>query len=148
MAHEGNISPELDELSCELLGEALDLLAVGENVNVLLVVQDAAGAVAPFEFADDGAEECLEGAYAKVKELASAKGDPKAGLGKPIRYAICYEGAVADDESGCFLDAVILEFGEKGTPTFSAFSLYEGKGAGDAFAWTDPAPAGEVPSLL
>ena len=37
---------------------------------------------------------------------------------------------------------------EYGTPSFSAYSLYEGRGTGDAFRWTDPAPAGEEEPLL
>ena len=35
------ISPELDRLSAALMGDALDLLAAGEDVNVLLVASDA-----------------------------------------------------------------------------------------------------------
>ncbi|MGL5172322.1 MAG: hypothetical protein ACRC75_00605, partial [Olsenella sp.] len=60
------VSSELDELSSELMGDALDMLAEGEDVNVLLVVEDAKRSVASYEFADDGPEECLEGARAKV----------------------------------------------------------------------------------
>lgn len=141
------VSAELDELSCELMGQAFDLLADGEDVNVLLCVGDAAGNAASFEFADDGEEACLIGARDKVRQLVRQKGDATCGLGAPRYYAICYEGAVAD-EDGTFCDALIMEFGEKGQPAFSAFSLFEGKGAGDGFAWTDPAPAGEVSSLL
>ncbi len=141
------VSAELDELSCELMGQALDLLAEGEDVNVLLAVADSAGNVASFEFADDGEEACLAGARNKVRSLARDKGDADAGLEAPRYYALCYEGAVADDE-GTFVDALIMEFGEKGEPAFSAFSLFEGRGTGDGFAWTDPAPAGEVDPLL
>ena len=68
------VSAELDELSCELMGQALDLLAEGEDVNVLLAVADAAGNVASFEFADDGEEACLAGARNKVRSLVRSKG--------------------------------------------------------------------------
>lgn len=141
------VSPELDELSCELMGSAFDLLAEGEDVNVLLVVGDGSGNASSYVFADDGEEACLAGARGKVRELARARGDAQAGLGAPHYYAICYEGAV-EDEGGSFADALIMEFGEKGKPAFSAYSLFEGRGEGDAFRWTDPAAAGEVDALL
>ena len=141
------VSAELDELSCALMGEALDRLAEGADVHVLLAVGDAAGCAASYEFADDGEEACLAGARDKVRALVRARGDAAAGLGSPRFYAICYEGAVADDD-GSFADAVIMEFGEAGCPAFSAYSLYEGRGQGERFAWTDPAPAGEVDALL
>ena len=132
----GEVSAELDALSCELLGDALDRLADGDDVNVLLVVEDASGVVTPYEFADDSPEECLEAAHAKVGSTKGAE-----------RYAIVYDGAVADDE-GVYHDALILEFGEKGSPAYSAFSLYEGRGTGEDFAWADPQPAGEIPSCV
>jgi hypothetical protein len=89
-----------------------------------------------FEFADDGPEALLEGARNNVRRT------PKA-----VRYALVYEGAV-QLEDGTFADALLLEFGERGRPSFSAYSLFEGRGAGDGFRWTDPAPAGEEEPLL
>ena len=59
----------------------------------------------------------------------------------------CDEAAVAD-EDGAYRDALLLEFGERGYKSYSAYSLFEGKGAGDDFAWSEPAPAGELESLL
>lgn len=147
MAAESGISQQLDDLSCELMAEALDRLAEGTDVNVLLVVGDAAGNAISFELANDGEEACLTGAYDKVRALARTHGDAKMGLGDPRYYALCYEGAVALQE-GEYSDALIMEFGEKGRQAFSAYSLFEGRGLGDGFAWTDPAPAGEVESLL
>ena len=49
---------------------------------------------------------------------------------------------------GGFADALLLEFGERGWRSYSAYSLVSGVGTGDGFTWTDPAPAGEVSSLL
>ncbi len=132
----GYVSPQLDELSSTLMGNALDMLAEGEDVNVLLVIQDAHGEISSFAFADDGAEALLEGARNKVRHAPHAK-----------RYALTYEGAVEMDD-GTYADALILEFGEKGSLSFSAFSLFEGRGKGDDFRWTDPAPAGEEEPLL
>lgn len=143
----GDITPELDELSSTLMGDALDLLADGQDLNVLLVVEDAQGNDASFEFSDDGSEALLEGAHKQVRDLARSKGDRKVGLGEPVRYALAFEGAVADEDS-VFRDAVLLEFGERGRKSYSAYSLFEGKGTGDGFRWTEPEAAGEVASLL
>ena len=79
------VSAQTDELASQLLGKALDVLAVGEELDVLLAVQDEAGTVASYEFADDGPEECLEGAHRRVGELARDHGDPRAHLGEPLR---------------------------------------------------------------
>lgn len=143
----GDISPELDELSSTLMGDALDLLADGRDLNVLLVVEDADGNDASYEFSDDGSEALLEGARRQVRDLARTHGDRSAHLGDPVRYALAFEGAVADEDS-VFRDAVLLEFGERGRKSYSAYSLFEDKGAGDGFRWTEPEAAGEVASLL
>lgn len=143
----GDISPELDELSSTLMGDAFDLLADGQDLNVLLVVEDKQGNVASYEFSDDGSAALLEGARQRVRDLAKSHGDEAANLGAPIRYALAYEGAVADEDS-VFRDAVLLEFGEKGRTSYSAYSLFEGKGAGEDFRWTEPAAAGEETPLL
>ena len=143
----GDISPELDDLSSSLMGDAFDMLAAGEDLNVLLVVEDEKGNVAPYEFSDDGPEALLEGARTRVRDLAARKGDPKAHLGVPVRYAIAYEGAV-EDEDTVFRDAVLLEFGERGRASYSAYTFYEGNGTGDGYRWTEPAAAGEETPLL
>lgn len=141
------VSAQTDELASQLLGKALDVLAVGEELDVLLAVQDAAGTVASYDFADDGPEECLEGAHRRVSELAHAHGDKDAKLAAPVRYALAYRGAIADEE-GAYQDAVILEFGERGWRSYSAFSLVDVTGDEDTFGWTEPEPAGELTPLL
>lgn len=130
------ISRELDELSSTLMGDALDRLAEGEGFDVLVVTQNESGEVEPLEFADDGPATLLEAARNHIRRSKGA-----------LRYAIAYEGAVELDD-GTYADALLLEFGEKGTPSFSAYSLFEGRGEGDDFRWTDPAPAGEEEPLL
>ena len=130
------VSPQTDDLASTLMGDALDLLAAGEPFAVLLAVQDASGEVSSYEFSDDGAEACLEAARAQVGRVAAAR-----------RYAIVYQGAVETADGG-FADALLLEFGERGWRSYSAYSLVSGVGTGDGFTWTDPAPAGEVSSLL
>jgi len=141
------ISPQLDSLAAELLGEALSIVADGGEPGVLLVVEDDAGAVASYEFVDDGPEQCIEAAHEQVRKTARDRGDRAAGLGEPVRYAICYEGAIAD-EDGSYQDALILEFGERGYRSYSGYSLFEGRGTGDGLVWTDPAPAGELDPLI
>ena len=141
------VSAKTDELASQLLGKALDVLAVGEELDVLLAVQDEAGHVASYEFADDGPEECLEGAHHRVGELARSHGDKAAGLTAPVRYALAYHGAIAD-EDGAYQDAVLLEFGEHGWRSYSAFSLVDVTGDEDTFGWTEPQPAGELEPLL
>ena len=130
------VSPQTDELASQLLGKALDVLAVGEELHVLLALEDAAGTVTSLEFADDGPEECLEGAHNAAVEAAGA-----------VRYALVYRGAVAD-EAGAYQDAVLLEFGERGYRSYSAFSLVDVTGDEETFGWTEPQPAGEVAPLL
>lgn len=134
--HDGGISPELDELSSTLMGDALDLLAEGADVNVLVVIEDARGNIQSLEFSDDGPEALLEAARSRVRHQRNA-----------VRYALVYEGAI-QMEDNTFASALILEFGEKGYPSYSAYSLFEGRGMHDEFAWTDPAPAGEEEPLL
>lgn len=130
------VSPQTDELASTLMGAAFDLLAAGEPFEVLLAVQDASGDVQSYEFEDDGPEACLAGARERVRSSEGA-----------VRYAIAYEGAV-EAEGGTYADAVLLEFGERGYRAYSAFSLFEGRGTGDGFTWSDPAPAGEMEPLL
>jgi len=130
------ISAELDELSSTLMGDALDMLAEGTNMGVLAVIQDASGEVLSYEFTDDGPAALLDGARACIRKSRHG-----------TRYALTYVGAIEMDD-GTFAEALILEFGERGKPSFSAYSLYEGVGTGDDFRWTDPAPAGEEEPLL
>ena len=141
------ISPELDELSSELMGDAFDILADGGELNVRLVVEDEARNEASYEFADDGPEALLDGAHRRIVALVKQAGDAEQGLGNPLRYALVYEGAIADVE-GAYQDALILEFGEKNYRSFSAYSLVDGRGEGEGFRWTEPAPAGELEPLL
>lgn len=177
------ISEELDQLSCELMGEALDKLAAGEALVAVAAAMDEAGIRTTCAFEDDSPEQCLLAAREWVAGGAKAAGrdnkasdargskdggsgdsvahghkggssngsashNATAAMGKPCYYAIAYAGAIADEDGG-FVDALILEFGEKGSDVaYSAYSLVEGVGKGDDFRYSDPAPAGEMPCLL
>ena len=130
------ISKELDQLTCDLLGQALDALASGEEVPVL-VACDAGDGPEVVAFEDDGEEECLEAARDYVRALEGA-----------LRYVVLYDGAVEEGEQG-YHRALLIEFAEAGSAcAWSGYVLYEGFGARDAFSWADPQPAGECPSLL
>ena len=131
------VSEKTDELASALLGKALDVLAVGEELHVLLALGTEGGEIESLEFAEDGAEECLEGAHRKTAEAGP----------DVVRYALAYRGAIAD-ETGAYQDAVILEFGERGYRSYSAFSLVDVTGDEETFGWTAPEPAGEVEPLL
>ena len=148
------ISKELDQLSCELMGEALYMLAEGTPIAAVASVMDASGDRLTCAFEEDSPEMCLEAARTWVHSGGRASGTAsKAGkslAGKACYYAIAYEGAVDDPETGdTFNDALILEFGEREAETaYSAYVLVDGIGAGDEFRYTDPEPAGELPCLL
>ena len=141
------VSPELDLMSTTLMGDAFDALARGEELNVLLVMQDGDGNLASYEFADDGPQACLDAARDKVVRTVEGAGDSSAGIALPVRYAIAYEASIAD-ETGAYLPAVLLEFGERDYRSYSAYSFVDGVGEGEDFRWTDPAPAGELDPLI
>lgn len=159
------VSPELDLLSCDLLESALNALAAGKEIPVIVSLEDASGHRATQSFSDDGIEVCLEAAHGYITSLAttaSANELPEPLIDAPIRYALVYMGAIAPDTSDilaanitasstddtAYKDALILEFAEKGRRAFSAYVLWQGFGEKEAFCWADPQPAGEIPVLL
>ena len=83
----GSVSPQLDDLSSTLMGDALDLLADGKDVNVLLVIQDKDNAVTSLQLSDDGPEALLQGARDKIRRSRHA-----------VRYALTYEAAIQMDD--------------------------------------------------
>lgn len=152
---QSNISEDLDRLSCELMGEILDLMAGGAAISVVASVMDAEGMRVTCAFEKDAPDVCLDAAHEWVRgagrgktSATAGKGGDTSAIGLPICYAIAYEGAVAA-EGDSFQDALLLEFGERGAKTgYSAYALVANKGKGDDFAWSDPQPAGEVDLLL
>lgn len=154
--NDGNISEALDQLSCELLGEALDMLADGREILAVASVMDASDQRLTCAFEEDSPELCLSAAREWVRSGGKASGAAsKAGspvVGKAQCYAIAYEGAIAAEEGAAdssYHDALILEFGERGADTaYSAYVLVDNVGGGRAFRYTDPEPAGELPCLL
>lgn len=148
MTHANNdgatVSPELDEMVGDVLGAFLDALAEGEDPGVVLCLEDVRGNRYEAAFSEDGVEACLDGARKFV--VSHASGVPKDHVGEVVRYAIAYAGCVEIDG---YCDAVIASFYEKGMSSgFSAYVAYEGAGAGEGFAWSDPLPAGAEEPLL
>lgn len=140
------VSPELDEMTCDVIGMFLDALAEGDDPGVVVCVEDKASNRYEVVFTDDGEEACLSAAQAFVTEHA-AHGVSSDGVGKLERYAIACTGCVEID--GAYENAVLVSFYERGLATgFSAYVLYDGVGAKDNFMWSDPEPAGEEPALF
>lgn len=150
-ANAGAVSPELDEMVCDLIGYMLDELAEGRDPGVLACAEDAGAGRIEAAFTEDGEEACLEAAQAFVHD--NARGNRDEGLGAIERYAIAYAGAVRLEN--CYQDAVLVSFyergllDEEGAPTgYSAYVLFEGAGNEEQFAWSDPQPAGEEPPII
>lgn len=150
-ANVGAVSPELDEMVCDLIGYMLDELAEGRDPGVLACAEDAGSGRIDAAFTEDGEEACLEAAQAFICD--NARGNREEGLGAIERYAIAYAGAVRLES--CYQDAVLVSFYERGlydedgSPTgYSAYVLFEGAGDEERFAWSDPEPAGEEPALI
>lgn len=146
------VSPELDEMTCDVIGMFLDALAEGDDPGVVVCVEDKACNRYEVVFTDDGEEACLSAAQAFVTEHA-AHGVSSDGVGKLERYAIACTGCVEID--GAYENAVLVSFYERGltdeagVPTgYSAYVLFEGAGEGDRFAWADPAPAGAEEPII
>lgn len=140
------VSPELDAMVCDAIGECLDALAQDGVLDVVACVEDADGARAMVAFEDDGEEACLEAAHEYVR-AGAASGVPGEGVGRVVRYAVATLGFVELD--GTASDALLVSFGEQGAPTgYSAFVPVGNFGEGDGFVWSDPEPAGEEPLLV
>ena len=142
---QGAVSPALDEMVCDLIGYMLDELAAGEDPGVAACAEDAASGRVEAVFSDDGEEACLDAAREFV--VRYARGSKEDGMGPVDRYAIACAGCVEID--GGYRDAVLVSFYERALSCgYSAYVLYENPGDEEAFAWSEPAPAGEEPPLL
>ncbi len=141
----GSVSPELDEMVCDLIGFMLDELAEGRDPGVAVCVEDAAQGRAEAVFTDDGEEACLEAARDFI--VKRRRGSASEDLGEIDRYAYACTGAVQLE--GAYQDAVLVSFYERALPVgYSAYVAFDNAGAGDDFVWSDPAPAGEEQPLI
>ena len=128
-------------MSCDLLEQALDALAEGAEVPVLVsfAAQNAQKQSTQEirAFSDDASNECLEAARAWISNNTDI-----------IRYVLLYDGDIAD-EDGVYQKALIIEFAERGGPcAFSGYVCYESAGDPDNFSWSEPRPAGACDSLV
>ena len=123
------ISPELDELSCGLIGFAIETLETAEGLPVLLAV-DCEDEILAFD--DDTPDGCYRAACDQVGAFGSAC----------TRYAIVYDGFVQADltDQGC--PALLIEFAERGMDdAWSGYLLYRYSEDG-VVEVSDPLPAG------
>ena len=127
------ISPELDALSCELIGAAIGQLEDEHKLPVLLAVDCEDDF---FAFEDDTPDGCYRAACQHVADLGSAC----------TRYALVYDGVIQEDDSDSGHPAIILEFAERDmSHAWSGYLLYRYTDDGIVEV-SDPFPAGmEVP---
>ena len=93
------ISEEMDALACALIDYSLDLLGeVGERAPTL-AVEDDRGARTLLSFDDEDFEECLDEVHDRLKAAAKGKGELEGLKGRPVRYAIAYDGAIQDPDA-------------------------------------------------
>ena len=145
------ISEAMDTLACALIDYSLDLLGETGELSPTLAVEDETGARSLLSFDDEDFEECLDEVHDRLQAAAKGKQELEGLAGKPIRYAIAYDGAVQlpDAPDNGFTPALIIEYGEKGmSQAYSAYLLYENAGDPQEFAWTEPAAAGEGELLV
>ena len=129
------ISQELDELSCNLIGMAIDILEAKGEVPLLLAVD---GDDEAYAFDDDTPDGCYRAACEQIAELGPACN----------RYAMAYEGVVQEDELDSGEPAILFEFAERDAgPAWSGYMLYRRRDDG-LLEVTEPLPAGEEEPLF
>ena len=135
---ESPISQELDQLTCDAIGMALDQLAEGEGVWPTLMLLHNDNGREYFVFEDDGLDMCLTEAHDAVKELGKDS----------YCYALFYDGFF--EAEGKLIDnALIVEFGQRGSTTaYSAVIPYGNPGMGEQFWYDEPLPGGEEKLLF
>ena len=129
------VSPELDALTCDLIGEAINFLEM-DGVLPVILISDASDDLYAFE--DDDADGCYRAACMQVQEFGA----------KCSMYAIAYEGVVQEDETGSGEPAIIFEFAQRGTgEAWSGYLLFRINKDGSVDV-TDPMPGGAEEPLF
>ena len=133
------ISPELDQLTCDAIGMALDKLAEGEGIWPTVVLLDEDGSSEYFVFEDDGLDVCLIQARGAVAEM---------GCETARCYVVYYDGFFEDGD-GLSDNALVVEFGERGSQTaYSAIVPYGNAGDPEDFWYDEAFAGGEEENLL
>lgn len=143
------ISSELEDLANDLVDLGLDALAEKGSLTTTLACEDERGARVMEEFEDDDVMDCVRAARDVVRQ-AQHKGGRIQGLGgRPVRYAIAYDGLIRETEGGPYLPALIVEYGEQGLSSgYSAYLTYRKAGRPKDFVCSDIAAAGETELLV
>ncbi len=129
----GPISEQLDELTCDAIGMALDKLAMGEGIWPTLVLLHEDGERDCYVFEDDGLDICLMEARESVKKLGE----------QSVCYALFYDGFF-ENADGLSDNAIVVEFGDRGAETaYSALVAYGNPGMEDDFWYDAPIAGGE-----
>ena len=132
------ISPELDALTCDAIGMALDKLAAGGGIWPTLCLQDKHGHGEFFVFEDDGLDVCLEQARASVRQLGKSADC----------YALYYDGFFRTDDA-LTTNALVVEFAQRGMDTAcSPIFAYGNPGDGAHFWYDEPVAGGEEDILF
>ncbi|MGN0035222.1 MAG: hypothetical protein ACI364_05800 [Coriobacteriales bacterium] len=133
------ISPELDNLTCELIGVCLDALAEDGQTPPTIACLSTEGEASWRTFSEDGPDAALAAARRTIRRERS---DIRA-------YAVAYDGFIRQDARSQPVDALLVEFAERGMPTaYSAYVAYRKGDTPDQFTVSDPLAAGEEPNLL
>ena len=129
------ISNELDALTCDLIGAAVEMLETGDALPVMLAL-DCEDDILTFE--DDSPDGCYRAACEFVADAGK----------KCTRYALLYAGYVQEAEDDPGADALLVEFAERGMEcAWSGYLFYRANADGGVEV-TDPLPAGEEELLF
>lgn len=128
------VSPQLDKLTCDLIGETINIMELEGKIGVLLAT-DCSDELYAFE--DDEPDGCYRAACQQVVDLGS----------ECNLYAIAYEGLVQEDESSQGDPAIVFEFSERGAgEAWSGFMYY--RRTKEGLEVSDPYPGGAENSLF
>ncbi len=124
------ISDTLDELSCNLLAQALDMLEEDESLPVLLATDCEEGYLV---FDGDTPDNCYQQACTSVTDSGEACS----------AYALVYDGFVTADDADAGAPALIVEFAERGMDNaWSGYLPYRRDADDHIIAEGDPQPSG------
>ncbi|MEE8716999.1 MAG: hypothetical protein SOI24_08180 [Coriobacteriales bacterium] len=143
------ISRALEDLANEMVDQGLESLGQTGRFTTVLAMEDASGNRAMLSFDDDMVDECVREARDTLRRAAHKSGRVEGLSGRPVRYAIAYDGAIREEEGQPYKNALIVEYGEQGlSSAYSAYLLYKKAGHPKDFVWTDPAAAGQMELLV
>lgn len=129
------ISEKLDAMTCDLIGEAIDVMEAEGKLPVLLMTDESDELYA---FEDDDPDGCYRAACQQVQDLGAACN----------LYAIVYEGVIQENESASGEPAIIFEFSERGAgEAWSGFVYYRRNKKGELEV-SDPQPGGAEEPLF